>query len=66
MQKILFFQKGVDKISRKVFHTPKPKNKKTRLDFAGFSTLSTEFSIGYGEFFGVGMENFLENRLCES
>ena len=61
MGKMIFFQKPLDKIFRKVFHRKRKKFFQKSLENTGFSTLSTEFSIGGHGFFGVGMENFLEN-----
>jgi len=60
--KIIFFKKGLDKLPKKVFHRHPKKTPQKSLDFARFSTLSTEFSIGLSGKFCGGMENFLKNR----
>ena len=59
-----FFQKRLDKIFLKVFHTQKEKNKNLTLENIGFSILSTEFSIGFVEIVAENMENFLEMCFC--
>lgn len=46
---MVFFQKRLDKLFRKVFHRAKRKTPKKTLDFTGFSTLSAWFSIAFAE-----------------
>jgi hypothetical protein len=48
-----FFEKGVDKDFQEVFHRPRPKRRKKKLDFTRFSPISTEFSTGGTVFFRV-------------
>ena len=64
MWKMNFFQKRLDKIFERVFHRLFFGNKKFSLENIGFSTLSTEFSIGFGGEGWEGMGNFQKNRFC--